>query len=121
MTDQTTSNDTPLVCDMTAIDAAHREQHGITARELFAGVQDIQELPGGYAFHLPDTMLIKAVEFITNERLCCPFFQFSLDVEPNHGSIWLRLTGSAEVKRLIQVELGALLTPQLAHQMGIAK
>ncbi len=121
MTEGTTTNNTAIACNMTAIEAAHREQHGITVRALFAAVQDIRALPGGYAFKLPEAMVIKAAEFIANERLCCPFFEFALDVAPNRGPIWLRLTGSEEAKQLISVEFSTLLDPRLAHQLDALK
>ncbi len=121
MTDQTTTNNLAIVCNVNAIDAVHREQHGMTTQALFAAVRDIQEFPVGYAFRLPEEMLVKGAEFIAYERLCCPFFNFSLEVEPNGGPIWLRLTGSEEIKQLIRVELGGLLNDHLAHQMGVSK
>ena len=41
-------------------------------------------LPEGYAFCLPvePNTLRKTVEFISLERLCCPFLSFALEVEP---------------------------------------
>ncbi|HEY9710052.1 MAG TPA: hypothetical protein V6D48_17730, partial [Oculatellaceae cyanobacterium] len=44
-------------------------------------------------------------KFIENERLCCPFFRFGLDVEPNSGPLWLRLTGGEGVKEILQTTL----------------
>ena len=120
MTDQNTTNSTAIACNVMAIDAAHREQHGITTRELFTAVQDVEELPTGYTFRLPEAMLIKGAEFIAYERLCCPFFNFSLDVEPDRGPIWLRLTGSTEIKQLMQVEFRSLLNERLVHKMGLS-
>lgn len=37
-----------------------------------------------------------------NERLCCPFFRFGLEIEPNSGPLWLRLTGSEGVKEILR-------------------
>ena len=44
-------------------------------------------------------------KFIENERLCCPFFNFGLEVEPNSGPLWLRLTGGEGVKEILQTTL----------------
>jgi hypothetical protein len=97
---------TNLVCNLNAIDPQARVQHSITTAELFHSVQAIRELPDGYAFLLPnETMLLrKAVDFIANERLCCPFFGFTLEIEPEGGALWLRLTGREGVKPFIQAE-----------------
>src|SRR5688572_9869331 len=96
----------PIACDLTAIDSAEREQHVLTAKELFAAVVEVQELPDGYAFRLlvDNLMLRSAVEWIANERLCCPFFTFSLKVEAQSAALWLSLTGSEDVKVFIRAE-----------------
>ena len=48
----------------------------------------------------------QVTQFIANERLCCPFFSFVLEVTPARGLIWLRITGRAGVKDFLQAELG---------------
>jgi len=45
-----------------------------------------------------------AAEFITLERLCCPFFEFELIAEKADGSMWLRLKGGDGVKDFIKIE-----------------
>lgn len=98
-----------LACDLTAIPAEVREEHVITAPQLFAAAQEVQELPNGYAIRfLNESGRFRAIaRFIENERLCCPFFHFGLDVEPNNGPIWLRLTGGEGVKEVLQATLFA--------------
>src|SRR5262245_32876179 len=93
------SQETIIACDLTAIEASEREQHFLTVEQLFATVQHTEELSAGYAFRLPTERLLDAAHFIANERLCCPFFTFTLHLEPNGGTLWLKLTGSAEVKQ----------------------
>ena len=103
--------ESPLACDMSAIEPARREQHIATGRELFSAVMDIRELPDGYAFRLyngPD-VLIKTAEFISLERLCCPFLRFVIEVEPEGGAVVLRLTGREGVKAFIREEVSGLL------------
>jgi hypothetical protein len=39
--------------------------------------------------------------FVEHERQCCPFYHFALEVEPNGGPLWLRLTGGAGVKQFM--------------------
>lgn len=98
----------PLACDLTAIDAGSRDGHLSTIRQLFETVQDVRELDDGYALRLPgdtDTFL-RAADFIANERKCCAFFRFVLDVEPSNGPLWLSLTGPEGVKEFLHSELG---------------
>jgi len=98
----------PFACRMDAIEADRRPQHIATARHLFSSVSEIKELSNGYAFHLPDEseMLLKVAEFISLERLCCPFFDFTLEVEREGGDVWLHLTGREGVKPFIRAEIG---------------
>jgi hypothetical protein len=80
-------------------------------KEVFRAVTDIRELPDGYAFRLPvgPDALLKAAEFISIEKLCCPFLGFVLEVEPEGGPVWLRLTGREGVKAFIREEISGLL------------
>jgi hypothetical protein len=50
-------------------------------------------------------LLRKAVDFIANERLCCPFFGFTLEIEPEGGALWLRLIGPEGIKLFIRAEM----------------
>lgn len=103
--------ESPLACDMSAIEQGRREQHIATGREVFSAVTEILELPEGYAFRLTgetDT-LVKTVEFVSLERLCCPFLGFVIEVEPEGGSVWLQLTGREGVKAFIREEVSGLL------------
>jgi hypothetical protein len=112
MTESThTRKESPLACDMSVIEHGQRERHIATARQLFHTVTDILELPDGYAFSLsgaPDILLMSA-EFISLERLCCPFLGFAIEVEPEDGPVWLHLTGREGVKAFIREEVGGLL------------
>jgi len=103
-------------CDMSAIPPASRKRHIATIKEVFGAAQAIRELRNGYAFQLPSEkgLLIKAAEFIDNERLCCPFFSFTVEVEPAGGLIWLQLTGHDGVKSFIQAEIGEALNEDVA-------
>lgn len=96
-----------LACDLTAIPASVREAHIITAPQLFASAQEIQELPTGYAIRFQNEAgrFAAIAKYIENERLCCPFFNFGLEVESNSGALWLRLTGGEGVKELLHATL----------------
>ena len=107
----THDNAPPLACDMTAVPSVERDQHTSVVRSLFAGAAEVRDLPDGYAFRLPaeSRILTLAAEFIARERLCCPFFSFTIEVEPARGPIWLRIIGPAGAKEIFAAELGDLI------------
>lgn len=96
-----------LACDLTAIPADVREEHILTSPQLFAMAQEVQDLPNGFAIRFLNESgnFMSIAKFIENERLCCPFFNFGLEVEPNNGAIWLKLTGGEGVKEILQTTL----------------
>ena|SRR5262249_33251019 len=100
------TNSEAFACDMTAIAPDKRNGHKATTEKLFRAVQEIRELTNGYCFRLPNEsgILVTAAEFITLEQLCCPFFRFSVQVEPKEA-VWLSLTGPQGVKPFIIAEI----------------
>ena len=102
-----TNEEQTLACDLTAIPSDVREEHVITAPQLFALAQEVQELPNGFAIRFLNeaSRFMAIAKFIENERLCCPFFNFGLELEPNNGPLWLRLTGGEGVKEILQTTL----------------
>ena len=105
------TEESPFACDMTAIAPEQRGVHIATIEKLFGSVRSILELPDGYAFELSNEsdVLLTAVEFIVNERLCCPFFDFALEIEREGGSVSLSLRGRDGVKPFIMAEIGEYL------------
>jgi len=103
--------ESPFACNMSAIPPAERSLHRAAIEEVFGAVEEIRELPDGYAFRLPGSSdwLWKVADFIAKERLCCPFFGFGLELEPEGGALWLRLTGREGVKPFILAEIGSAL------------
>ena len=103
-----TAQPSPFACDMSAFDPAERQRHIGAIREVFGAVEEIRELSDGYAFRLPNdaAWVMKAADFLTKERLCCPFFGFALQLEPERGALWLSLTGREGVKPFIAAEIG---------------
>jgi hypothetical protein len=103
-----TETESPFACDMTAIAPEQRGAHLATIEKLFGSVKELRELSNGYAFQLPNQsdLLLLVAEFVALERLCCPFFGFSIEVESEGGAVWLSLTGRAGVKPFIMAEIG---------------
>ena|SRR5947209_6799129 len=107
----------PFRCDMNAIEPTQRKQHIATAVAVFHAVEEVHELSNGYVFRLPNdaTVQLQTAEFIMREKVCCPFFGFSVEVEPEGGPLWLRLTGGEGIKPFIQAEIGAALPETVAR------
>lgn len=95
-----------IACNARAIDAANRDDHEAVAKDIFSStsVLEVKELPNGYGFRLPleTAMLQKVTTFVANERLCCPFFTFTLVIGEQ---FWFELTGNQEVKDYIKAEI----------------
>lgn len=99
----------PIACQPGAIVADRRAGHFALGGRLFSeAVQEQRETADGYEFRFDAEEYPSLVEYVANERLCCPFLRFGLDVSPAHGPIWLRLGGGAGVKEFLQSEFGGL-------------
>jgi hypothetical protein len=110
MTDGTAPerNKSPVACDWSALTPDQQERQRSLYRRLREDVKEVRELDDGYAFrHSPDgDVLLAIAEFVANERLCCPFFDFALTVERGGGPVWLRMTGEGEAKHVLEAEMG---------------
>ena len=95
-----------LICDLSAIPPELRAAHQALASELMRRTALEQvELPDGYAFRFPPDRYADVAAFVANEQLCCPFFAFTLEVAPERGPIWLRITGGDGAKAVLRSEL----------------
>ena len=105
----------PIACNLTAIEAEYRGQHLLAAKQLLGMVQEVRELPNGYALRLPSDVdtILHAARYIAYERQCCPFFNFTLELKAANGPLWLQLTGAEGVKQFLQAELGLHLNETL--------
>lgn len=56
------------------------------------------------------------------ERLCCPFLRFLVEVEPNSGPLWMRLTGREGAKEFLRLALEAtgLINVDVAQATGFS-
>jgi hypothetical protein len=96
-----------LVCVPGAIPAQERAAHFALARRLFTEVAEerVDELTG-IALRLPADELAQVVQFVANERKCCPFLRVEVDIAAGASSMWLRLTGPQGTRELLEAELG---------------
>ena len=102
--------ESPFACNRAALTAQARKRHfDELSPALRARKKSIRELRDGYEFEFPnDTATFQLVsEWVTGERLCCPFFDIDVHVEREHGHLWLRLTGREGVKQFIRADFAA--------------
>ena len=99
----------PIACDLSSLDAGQGRRRRQLQELLRKHVREVRELADGYAFrHSPESsVLLELAEFIGLERLCCPFFDFAVEIGRGSGPVWLRITGHKEAKRVLQAHLGA--------------
>ena len=99
-------------CDLGALTIQLRQRHGELARKLRPLVVEFEELSNGYAAKVRSGQLAESdiEEFMTLERLCCPFITLTLEIEnrdenevPTHV---LKITGRGEIKPFIRREFG---------------
>jgi hypothetical protein len=97
-----------LACEFGAMDDGQRERYRSLRRLLGEDFMEARELEDGYAFrHSPETgVLIALAEYVSLERLCCPFFDFAIEVGRDGGEVWLRLTGPEGAKGVLEAAMG---------------
>ena len=97
---------TPLACNMNVFTPIQREAHIQTTTKLIRAVQSVQEVENGYEFTFPNEtdFIFKIAEFISNERLCCPFLKFTLNVFSNREPVSLSLTGPIGTQEFLRAE-----------------
>ena len=97
----------PIFCNLAAMTPAQRQQYSQIKTRLRVSVQEVKELPDGYAFrYKPNpSVFMEAAEFVTLESRCCPFFSFTLESRHNGGPVWLRITGPKGAKPFIKEAL----------------
>jgi hypothetical protein len=106
---KTLNNQPPIACNLDAMSETEKQRHSQLRAAMEANIAAVAEAPDGLTFRFdgdPQTLLLVA-EFVTLERLCCPFLYFSLEVEPDGGPLWLRLKGGQgdqSLTGLIQIE-----------------
>jgi hypothetical protein len=100
------NSEIPLTCNMDVFNREQREDHIRVTTELVKAMQNIREIQNGYEFVFPnESQYITGIaEFIANERLCCPFLEFGLNVKSNDPSISLSLSGPVGTQEFLRAE-----------------
>lgn len=100
---------TPVACNLTAFDDEQRERYHALRTEMKAALIRSEAVPEGYRFHYPGTAAwtLNLAEFITLERVCCPFFTFTLEATPDATEQRLTITGNEQAEAVLAAELVA--------------
>ena len=102
------TKESPFACNVAGLTTEQRQRYLALAKKLHNTKQEIRELADGYAirFSVESSTIQDLAEFITYERLCCPFFDLEIAVEREGGPAWLKLRGREGVKEFIRTEFG---------------
>ena len=96
----------PLACVAGAIPPGERAAHFALLRALFGrAARERIALPDGYAFRFDVDAFDDVTRFVGNERRCCPFLTFVLELSQGESTLWLRLTGPAGTREFLADEL----------------
>jgi hypothetical protein len=100
--------ESPFFCRLDALTAEERERHLALSKRLKESRQEVRELADGYAIRFPGDRkhLLDVAQFISRERLCCPFFTFELEASGEEKPLWLRLRGGEGVKEFLKAAMG---------------
>ena len=95
-----------FACNLKAISVKERPRYNDLVKRIRAGIRDRSEISNGYAFKLDSKIvtLPEAAEWVSMERLCCPFLTLQLAASGNQRDWILTLTGPTGVKPLIMTE-----------------
>jgi len=97
----------PLACDLSAFDGAQRARYSALRAELGARRVGAREVADGYEFSYPANpeTILEVAEFVTLERRCCPFLDFSVAIAAGATDVRLIISGDAEVKEFVRGQL----------------
>ena len=100
-------SDQPLACDMNAMNDVQRATHEQLSATLHGAMQ-VEPLPDGFAFQFPleDGIYVRLAEWVSLERLCCPFLRFDLRMVAEENFVELRMTCQEGVRDFLREELG---------------
>jgi hypothetical protein len=92
-----------IACNLDALSPTERERRAVLARTVLPQAHSVRELADGYALQLPvaASLAHESLEWLLLERRCCRFLRLELELEPEEGSLWLRLRGGPGVKEFL--------------------
>jgi hypothetical protein len=108
------SREVPVACDLATFDSNQNKKHEALLSELLSSIQSSHELSNGYEFTLSNNngWYVKLAEWVTLERLCCPFLSFEQGF--SQTGMWLRLTGDKNAKQFLKAMLDPVIRDRQA-------
>ena len=94
----------PLACVPSAIPHAERAAHFELLAQLGVRSRAKREFPDGYAYRFDSADFDDLARWVGNERRCCPFLRFAIELEPKGGPIWVRLSGPTGTREFLNLE-----------------
>ncbi len=97
----------PIVCELSALDAAERELRARLAEKVRASVREIRELGDGFSLVL-DAALVSEEDLrklLELEGKCCRFLHLEYAGPRGDGSWVFKATGGEGVKEFLVAEL----------------
>ena len=93
-----------VACNPTAISAAQRPRYGDLVSRLHSAMEDSSELQDGFRYSLrpAEISVPEIAEWITMERLCCPFLTFQLEI--GEKAFRLTMRGPDGAKAILREE-----------------
>jgi hypothetical protein len=95
-----------FACRLGALTPQERAQQKELTAQLERATTRVTEDPEGYTFHYASNLSpSKVMAWVENERKCCPFLRFTLDMSEDGGPSQLRVWGVPGVKAFVAAEL----------------
>lgn len=96
----------PLVCQLTGPEMQVRK--AALQQVIFSKVTAFDEVETGFVFHFADQddFLLHLIDYMLAEQACCPFFQFDLSIQANHGGIVWQVSGPPAAKEMLKSLIG---------------
>ncbi len=91
----------PIACKLT--ESEFRARKDGLLQQMRDLAKEVKAIDSGYAlrFAAEDGLLLKLAKIMEQERKCCPFLKFRLQVECATGTIGLDITGPEGTKKFL--------------------
>jgi hypothetical protein len=105
------SSSAPLACQRRVFSEHDRVRHAGLIEQLKPLVEQVAELPAGYALRFTEdgSVFARLAEWMRLESACCPFLDFELQVVGRSGPVELRLTGRDGVKDFLRSQFAIVI------------
>jgi len=94
----------PICCNSNAFTAEQKDRYAKLNERVNAARAETKNLFDGYTYRLRDGMvsLPELAEWVLLERVCCPFLDFTIQVEQDCGTLWVTLAGIPDTVQVAQ-------------------